>query len=102
MDWVVEPLSQAFMMRALICGAVVGGLCAAIGVFVVQRGMSFIGDGGEFLEGALGSAQTCAFGKHATGGTRLDKIHPVFDISANLFSHLPRAGRDVLSDQIVF
>ena len=45
MDWVVEPLSQAFMMRALICGAVVGGLCAAIGVFVVQRGMSFIGDG---------------------------------------------------------
>jgi zinc transport system permease protein len=45
MDWLSEPLSQGFMVRAMICGAMVGGLCAAIGVFVVQRGMSFIGDG---------------------------------------------------------
>lgn len=45
MDWLTEPLSQAFMVRAMVCGAMVGGLCAAIGVFVVQRGMSFIGDG---------------------------------------------------------
>ncbi len=45
MDWLTEPLSQSFMVRAMVCGAMVGGLCAAIGVFVVQRGMSFIGDG---------------------------------------------------------
>jgi zinc transport system permease protein len=45
MDWLTEPLSQSFMVRAMICGAMVGGLCAAIGVFVVQRGMAFIGDG---------------------------------------------------------
>ena len=45
MDWLAEPLSQAFMVRAMVCGALVGGLCASIGVFVVQRGMSFIGDG---------------------------------------------------------
>lgn len=45
MDFFTEPLSQAFMVRALIAGALVGGLCATIGVFVVQRGLSFLGDG---------------------------------------------------------
>jgi zinc transport system permease protein len=45
MDWLTEPLSQDFMLRALVVGAVFGALCAAIGVFVVQRGLSFIGDG---------------------------------------------------------
>ncbi len=45
MDWLTEPLSQGFMQRAMICGVLVGGLCAAVGVFVVQRGLSFIGDG---------------------------------------------------------
>jgi zinc transport system permease protein len=44
-DWLIEPLSQEFMQRALFVGAVFGALCAAIGVFVVQRGLSFIGDG---------------------------------------------------------
>ncbi|MCC6746736.1 MAG: metal ABC transporter permease [Deltaproteobacteria bacterium] len=33
------------MVRALVAGMLVGGLCATIGVFVVQRGMAFIGDG---------------------------------------------------------
>lgn len=45
MDWLTEPLSQPFMVHALIAGTIVGGLCALVGVFVVQRGLSFIGDG---------------------------------------------------------
>ena len=45
MDWLTEPLSVEFMQRALFVGCVFGALCAAIGVFVVQRGLSFIGDG---------------------------------------------------------
>jgi zinc transport system permease protein len=45
MDWLLEPFTQSFMVRALIAGTMVGALCAAIGVFVVQRGLSFIGDG---------------------------------------------------------
>jgi zinc transport system permease protein len=44
-DALLEPLLVPFMQRAMIAGAVVGGLCAMIGVFVVQRGLSFIGDG---------------------------------------------------------
>jgi zinc transport system permease protein len=45
MDLITEPLSQAFMVHALIAGTIVGGLCALVGVFVVQRGLAFIGDG---------------------------------------------------------
>ncbi len=45
MDALLEMLMMPFMQRAMIAGSVVGGLCAMIGVFVVQRGLSFIGDG---------------------------------------------------------
>lgn len=33
------------MIRAIMAGTAVGALCAVLGVFVVQRGLSFIGDG---------------------------------------------------------
>jgi zinc transport system permease protein len=45
MDLLLEPFTAPFMLRAMVAGVVVGGLCAMIGVFVVQRGLSFIGDG---------------------------------------------------------
>jgi zinc transport system permease protein len=45
MAWFGEMLALPLMQRALVAGMVVGALCATIGVFVVQRGLSFIGDG---------------------------------------------------------
>jgi zinc transport system permease protein len=45
MDFFSEPLAFEFMQRALIAGLAVAAVCAAIGVFVVQRGLSFLGDG---------------------------------------------------------
>src|SRR5688500_13463537 len=45
MGFLTEPLAQSFMVHALIAGMIVGGLCALVGVFVVQRGLAFIGDG---------------------------------------------------------
>ena len=45
MNAFLEPLQHAFMVRAMLAGTLVGGLCAIIGVFVVQRGLSFLGDG---------------------------------------------------------
>lgn len=45
LEFFSEPLSQTFMIHALLAGVLVGGLCATLGVFVVQRGLSFIGDG---------------------------------------------------------
>jgi zinc transport system permease protein len=44
-DWLTVPLSIPVMRNALIAGIVLGALCALIGTFVVQRGLSFIGDG---------------------------------------------------------
>jgi len=45
MDLLLEPLALQFMQRALIAGLAIAGVCAVIGVFVVQRGLAFLGDG---------------------------------------------------------
>lgn len=45
MDWLFAPLGYEFMQRAMIAGLAVAAVCALIGVFVVQRGLAFLGDG---------------------------------------------------------
>lgn len=40
-----ELLSYDFMQRSLLAASIVGGLCSCIGVFVVLRGLSFVGAG---------------------------------------------------------
>jgi manganese/iron transport system permease protein len=39
------PFHYDFMQRALIAAFIVGGLCSTLGVFVILRKLSFIGDG---------------------------------------------------------
>lgn len=39
------PLSQGFVLRALVAGTVLGGVGALLGVFVVQRGLGLLSDG---------------------------------------------------------
>jgi len=41
----MELLSYTFMQRALLAGLVTGVLCAVVGVYVVNRGLSFMGAG---------------------------------------------------------
>ncbi len=41
----LESFHYAYMQKALIAGVLVGGLCAVIGVYVVLKGLSFIGAG---------------------------------------------------------
>ncbi|WP_455377878.1 metal ABC transporter permease [Petrachloros mirabilis] len=41
----VELLTYDFMQRSLLAAAMVGGLCSVIGVFVVLRGLAFVGAG---------------------------------------------------------
>lgn len=43
-DWLLEPLSFAFMQRAILASVVVGVVSAVIGTYVVLRGMAFFGD----------------------------------------------------------
>ncbi len=41
----LELFTYDFMQRSLLAAAAVGGLCSAIGVFVVLRGLAFVGAG---------------------------------------------------------
>jgi zinc transport system permease protein len=45
MSILAEPLGYEFMQRALLAGIAVAAVCAVIGVFIVQRGLAFLGDG---------------------------------------------------------
>lgn len=40
----LEPLSYGFFVRALLATTLVSAMCAVIGVYVVLRGLSYIGD----------------------------------------------------------
>ena len=78
MNFLIEPLSYAFMQRGLLAGVMVGVLCAVMGTYVVLRGMAFLGDamahaimpgvavayilGGNLLVGALVAAAAVALG----------------------------------------
>jgi ABC-type Mn2+/Zn2+ transport system permease subunit len=45
MSWLIEPfLSNTFMLRALIAGALVSVACGVVGTYIVLRGLAFIGD----------------------------------------------------------
>ncbi|MCY3734662.1 MAG: metal ABC transporter permease [Chloroflexi bacterium] len=44
MDWLTDPWSFEFMQRALLAGIVVSIAAGMVGVFVVLRGLAFLGD----------------------------------------------------------
>ena len=43
-DVLIEPLGFAFMQRALLAASLAALVCAVVGVFVVLKGMAFMGD----------------------------------------------------------
>ncbi len=45
MNFFTDPLNYEFFRQALIVATLVGGLCGAMGVFIVLRRMSYIGHG---------------------------------------------------------
>jgi ABC-type Mn2+/Zn2+ transport system permease subunit len=44
LQFLIEPFTLEFMQRGLAAGLLVGVGCAVLGVFVVLRGMAFVGD----------------------------------------------------------
>jgi manganese/iron transport system permease protein len=44
LNFLLEPLSYAFMARGMIAAIMVGVVCALVGTYVVLRGMAFFGD----------------------------------------------------------
>lgn len=43
-NFILEPLQYAFMVRGLAAAVMVGIVCAVVGTYVVLRGMAFFGD----------------------------------------------------------
>lgn len=44
MNWLLEPLQYAFIGRALTASIIVGIVASVLGVYIVLRGMAFMGD----------------------------------------------------------
>ena len=44
-DLLLEPFELGFFVRAIIAASLVGGLCGLMGIYIVLRGMSYIGHG---------------------------------------------------------
>lgn len=44
MSFLLDPLQYDFIVRALLAAAVVGVVCSVLGVYIVLRGMAFLGD----------------------------------------------------------
>ncbi len=44
LEYILEPLNYAFMVRGLIATTMVGIVCAVVGTYIVLRGMAFFGD----------------------------------------------------------
>ena len=44
MEFLFEPLSYPFFVRALVAAVLVGTVCSVVGTYVVLRGLAFIGD----------------------------------------------------------
>jgi ABC-type Mn2+/Zn2+ transport system permease subunit len=43
-NFLLEPFAFNFMQRGLLAGTLIGVTCAVLGIFVVLRGMAFVGD----------------------------------------------------------
>lgn len=54
MSWILTPFAADFMVRALVGGVLIAGVCAVVGTWVVIRGMAFLGEaiGHGLLPGA--------------------------------------------------
>ncbi len=44
MDWLTDPFALDFMQRGLIAGLLTAATCAVVGIWVVLRGLAFMGD----------------------------------------------------------
>ena len=87
MAWLTEPLQFGFFRHGLIVATFAGALCGLVGVYVVLRGMSYIGHGlsHAIFGGAAASALTGTagfpFGRgmKALSGTQTATLSVVFN-----------------------
>ena len=69
MDVLLEPLQYAFLQRALVGGTAIAMMTGLLGVFVVQRGLAFLGDG--LAHASFGGIALGALVAYGVGGAGL-------------------------------
>lgn len=102
-SWLTEPWSHVFMQHAFLAIILVGMICGVIGVFVILRGLAFLGDalahaifpgvviafilGGNFLIGAVIASVVVSFAIGAVSqGQRLSNDTAIGVIFAGGFA----------------
>src|SRR5437867_11519234 len=92
----VDFLTLGFFQRSLMAAALTGGVCAAIGVFVVLRGLAFIGAGTahaafagvalSYLVGGPPMPIDIAFGQGTASTTGLLDLQPPMQLKFSIGS----------------
>lgn len=87
MQWLIEPLTADFFLRAFVAGALVAVICGVVGTWVVIKGMAFLGE--AIGHGMLpGVALATVAGVPAVAGGAVSAV-----IMSALISTLQRRGR---------
>jgi manganese/iron transport system permease protein/iron/zinc/copper transport system permease protein len=81
-SWLLDPFAFEFFGRALVAGTLVGGMCGALGVFILLRHLAYIGHGLSY--GMLAGVATAtmaglnpyigALAATAAGGLLIDQV----------------------------
>lgn len=91
MEWFVEPFSYDFMQRALAAGLLAAVATSVVGVWVVIRGMAFLGD--ALAHGVLpGIALAFLWGLDITVGALVSALVMIFLLG--VVTSRPRVGTD--------
>lgn len=73
MDWLIDPFSLGFLQRAFIAGCLAAATCAVVGIWVVLRGLAFMGD--ALAHGVMpGIAVAYVTGRNTTVGAAISAL----------------------------
>ncbi|GLY26164.1 zinc ABC transporter permease AztB [Micromonospora sp. NBRC 101691] len=91
MSSLVEPFTVSFVVRALVGGVLLAAVCALVGVWVIARGMTFLGE--AMSHGMLpGVAIASILGGHLVVGAAASAF--AMAVGVNVLRHSREFGRD--------
>jgi manganese/iron transport system permease protein/iron/zinc/copper transport system permease protein len=103
MNTLLEPFAYGFFRHALMVSVLAGGLCGLVGVYVVLRGMSYIGHGlsHAIFGGAVAGAALLGAGAGASLGVGFYLGAGVFGIGAALLINVIARRRTIGADAAI-
>ena len=103
MNTLLEPFGYAFFRHALMVSVLAGGLCGLVGVYVVLRGMSYIGHGlsHAVFGGAVAGVALLGAGAGASLGVGFYLGAGVFGIGAALLINAIARRRTIGADAAI-